>query len=224
MHIIIPVLNEATALAVMLPALPHVLRAGTIVVDNGSTDGSAAVAQACGARVVTEMRRGYGSACLAGIAALQDADDDDIVTFMDGDASDDANDLPKLLWPILNHTADLVIGSRVLGTRARGALGPHARLGNWMATSWIFRKTGVRFTDLGPLRAIRWSALRSLGMRDPDFGWTVEMQLKAVQHKLRIMEVPVRYHKRIGRSKISGTLVGSVRAGYAILRTIARHG
>ena len=193
------------------------------MVDNGSTDESAAVARAFGVRVVTEMRRGYGSACLAGIAALDEADGDDVVVFMDGDASDDVDDLPKLIHPILDDVADLVIGSRVLGARERGALTPHARLGNWMATSWIFHKTGVRFTDLGPLRAMRLSALRALRMRDPGFGWTVEMQLKAVQHRLRVMEVPARYRRRIGRSKISGTLVGSARAGYAILRTIARH-
>ena len=208
----------------MLPALPRMLRTGAIVVDNGSTDDSASVARQCGVRVVAEKRRGYGSACLAGMGALAEADGDDIVIFMDGDASDDAGDLPRLIHPILNDTADLVIGSRVLGARERGALSPHARLGNWLATLWIFHKTGVRFTDLGPLRAIRLSALRALGMRDPDFGWTVEMQLKAVQHKLRVMELPVRYRRRIGRSKISGTIIGSVRAGYAILRTIARHG
>ncbi len=207
----------------MLPALPPLFRGAAIVVDNGSTDESAAVARACGVRVVTEVRRGYGSACLAGIATLHEADGDDVVIFMDGDASDDVADVPTLMHPILSHSADLVIGSRVLGVRERGALSMHARFGNWMATSWIFHKTGVRFTDLGPLRAIRMSALRALGMRDPDFGWTVEMQLKAVQHGLRVMEMPVRYRKRIGRSKISGTIVGSIRAGYAILRTIARH-
>jgi glycosyltransferase involved in cell wall biosynthesis len=223
-HIIIPVLNEAAALAVMLPLLPAGLRPNTIVVDNGSIDDSAAVALAHGAQVVRENRRGYGSACLAGIAALRAQPDDDVVIFMDGDASDDIDDLPRLLDPLDRDAADLVIGSRVLGTRERGALSPHARFGNWLATAWIHRRTGVRFTDLGPLRAIRISTLRSLDMHDPDYGWTVEMQLKAVQRKLRVVEVPVRYRKRIGRSKISGTIIGSARAGFTILRTIARHG
>ena len=223
-HIIIPVLNEARALEVVLPSLPVEVLARTVVVDNGSTDESGAVAQDAGVRVVREPRRGYGSACLAGIAALQAAAPDDIVIFMDGDASDDVADLPALIEPIRADQADLVIGSRVLGARDRGALSPHARFGNWLATALIFRKLGVRYTDLGPLRAIRFSALRKLDMRDRGFGWTVEMQLKAVHQNLRIREVPARYHRRIGRSKISGTLSGSVRAGITILKTIARYG
>lgn len=223
-HIIIPVLDEADALAVMLPALPAELRARTVVVDNGSTDGSAAVAARAGARVVREAQRGYGAACLAGIAALDDAAAGDIIIFMDGDASDDATDLPALIGPIRADAADLVIGSRVLGARDPGALPPHARFGNWLATALIYRKLGVRYTDLGPLRAIRMGALRSLGMRDRGYGWTVEMQLKAAHQRLRVCEVPVRYHRRIGRSKISGTISGSVRAGWTILLMIARHG
>lgn len=219
-----PVLNEAAGLRVILPALPAELRASTVVVDNGSTDGSATVAVGCGARVVSEPRRGYGAACLAGMAALANVPDDDIILFMDGDASDDLADIPQILAPIQRDEADLVIGSRVLGIRERGALAPHARFGNWLATRLIQRKTGVRFSDLGPLRALRMSALRALRMQDRSFGWTVEMQLKAAQHNLRMREVPVRYRRRIGRSKISGTVSGSLHAGFVILRTIALHG
>ncbi len=172
-----------------------------------------------GARVVHEPRRGYGSACLAGIAAL---DRPDIVVFLDGDASDDPSDLPALLAPLLRDDADLVIGSRTLGARERGALLPQAIVGNWIATRLIAAFWGVRFTDLGPFRAIRAEALRRLDMRDRDFGWTVEMQVKAARAGLRCTEVPVRYRQRVGRSKITGTLAGTLRASHKILFTIAR--
>jgi glycosyltransferase involved in cell wall biosynthesis len=223
LHIIIPVLNEEAALRVFLPELSPGLRQCCVVVDNGSEDRSAEVAAAHGVRVVREPRRGYGAACLAGIAALH-ADAQDIVIFIDGDASDDVADLPHVVGPLENDTADLVIGSRTLGARERGALTPHARFGNWLAATLILRQTGVRFTDLGPLRAIRYATLQSLAMQDRSYGWTVEMQLKAVQRGLRIREVPVHYRKRVGRSKISGTLGGSLRAGFTILHTIKRYG
>jgi glycosyltransferase involved in cell wall biosynthesis len=219
-HIIIPVFNEAAALRHWLPRLPAALRATMVLVDNGSTDASARVARHAGVRVVPEPRRGYGSACQAGIAALADVPDEAILLFMDGDASDDVADIPALLEPIVQGGADLVVGSRVLGSRERGALAGHARFGNWLATRLIAVKTGVRYTDLGPMRAIRAGALRGLNMLDRGYGWTVEMQLKAAQRGLRIREVPVRYHKRIGRSKISGTVRGSMHAGLTILRTI----
>ena len=223
LHIIMPVLNEAAALRVLLPELPSALRAATVVVDNGSTDASAAVAAQHGARVVHEKERGYGAACMAGIAALRAADAD-IVLFMDGDASDDVADIPRVLEPLLTNAADLVIGSRVLGARDRGALAVHARFGNWLAAGLIYHKTGMRYTDLGPLRALRYDTLRSLDMQDRNFGWTVEMQMKAARQRLRVCEVPVHYRKRVGRSKISGTVSGSVRAGITILQTIALHG
>jgi glycosyltransferase involved in cell wall biosynthesis len=194
------------------------------MVDNGSTDDSASVARGYGVRVVREPQRGYGAACLAGMAALAEPADEDIVLFVDGDASDDVADIPLLLAPLYNGVADLVIGSRVLGRRERGALALHARFGNWLATEMIYRKTGVRFTDLGPLRALRYATLRSLQMQDRSFGWTVEMQLKAGQRGLRVCEVPVHYRKRIGHSKISGTVSGSLRAGFTILHMIAMHG
>lgn len=223
LHIIIPVLDEAAALHAILPNVMAVC-GHTIIVDNGSTDGSAEIARAHRAAVVYEPRRGYGSACLAGIAALPAPGSDDIIVFMDGDASDDLGDLPALIAPIRNDEADLVIGSRTLGHLEPGALTPHARLGNWIATTLIFRRTGVRFTDLGPFRAIRYDKLCALDMQDRAYGWTVEMQLKAARHRLRVTEVPVRYRKRIGRSKISGTITGSVRAGCTILRTIVKYG
>jgi glycosyltransferase involved in cell wall biosynthesis len=219
-----PVLNEAGALAVFLPELPQELRACTTVVDNGSVDGSATVAARYGVRVVAEAERGYGAACLAGIAALEEPADDDIVLFMDGDASDDAADLPLVLQPLHEGKADLVIGSRVLGARDPGALPVHARFGNWLAAALIQRATGFRYTDLGPLRALRFATLRSLRMQDRNFGWTVEMQMKAARFGLRIREVPVHYRKRVGQSKISGTVSGSLRAGFTILHTIALHG
>lgn len=208
----------------LLPELAAELRACVTIVDNGSTDDSADVARVYGARVVREVQRGYGAACLAGIAALDRPAATDTIVFMDGDASDDVSDLPRLVTPIQAGAADLVIGSRTLGRADHGALAPHARFGNWLATAMIYRKTGVRFTDLGPLRAIRYEALCRLQMRDTNYGWTVEMQLKAVRLSLRVVEVPVHYRRRIGRSKISGTVTGSMRAGYTILRTIGRHG
>ena len=218
-----PVLNEAEALRVLLPELGG-LAASVVVVDNGSIDDSAAVAKRFGATVVSEPRRGYGSACQAGIDALVGAADEELIMFMDGDASDDVTDIPRILAPLESGAADLVIGSRTLGQRQRGSLAAHARFGNWLAAHLIEQRTGVRFSDLGPLRALRLGTLRSLQMRDRGFGWTVEMQLKAAQQRLRIVEVPVSYRRRIGRSKISGSLVGSARAGYSILRTIAMHG
>jgi glycosyltransferase involved in cell wall biosynthesis len=223
-HIIMPVLNEEAALRVQLPALPQPLRSKLVLVDNGSTDGSAAFAESLGIRVVREDIRGYGAACLAGLAALHDVQADDVVLFLDGDASDDLSDIPAVTGPVARGEADLVIGSRVLGRREPGALPLHARFGNWLAVQLIRYKAGVRFTDLGPLRAIRADALMHLNMQDRAFGWTVEMQLKAAQRGMRVMEVPVRYRKRIGKSKISGTITGSLRAGFTILRTIAQHG
>lgn len=217
--VIIPAFNEERAIGKVLDEIPSSI-AEIIVVDNGSTDGTAAVAQARGATVVREPIKGYGRACLRGIAALQDPD---IVVFLDGDYSDFPGEMPSLYEPIAAGHADLVIGSRVLGERERGALLPQARFGNWLATRLIRWLFGVSFTDLGPFRAIGCGALRRLNMRDCDFGWTVEMQVKAARIGLRCAEVPVRYRKRIGTSKISGTVSGSLRAGHKILWTIFRY-
>jgi len=192
-----------------------------VVCDNGSSDGTAEVARSRGAVVVRESRRGYGAACLRALDALR-ADPPDAVLFLDADGSDDPAEAEALLAPLVSGRADLVIGSRTLGRREPGALTLQARFGNALATrlmEWIY---GVRWTDLGPFRAVRWEALERLGMRDRDFGWTVEMQVKAARAGLRGVEVPVRYRRRIGRSKISGTVTGAVRAGAKILATIAR--
>lgn len=216
--VVIPALNEEKSLPLVLAALPRV--DDVIVVDNGSTDGTAAVAAAGGARVVREPRRGYGSACLAGISALRDPD---VVVFVDADFSDHPDELPNLVAPIAEGRADMVIGSRALGNREKGALLPQARFGNMLACFLMRVIYGHRYTDLGPFRAIRFESLKKIGMRDRNFGWTVEMQIRALRHGLRVAEVPVSYRKRVGVSKITGTLSGTIRAGYKILYTIFRH-
>lgn len=217
---VIPALNEAGAIGQVLDAIPRPLVRRIVVCDNGSTDDTASIARAHGAMVVEEPRRGYGAACLKALAALQ-SDPPDIVLFLDADRSDDPADAVPILEPILAGRADFVIGSRTLGRREPGALTPQARIGNWLATRLLGALYGVRSTDLGPFRAIRYGSLLALGMRDRDFGWTVEMQVKAARAGLRADEVPARYRRRIGRSKISGTLSGTVRAAVKILGTIA---
>lgn len=218
--LIIPALNEELALATVLDELPRAMFAQVIVVDNGSTDGTAALARARGARVVSEPRRGYGRACLAGLAALDGVAD--IVVFMDADSSDVPGEVSSLLEPILRGEADLVIGSRRLGRAAPAALGWHQRGGNRLVVALIRLLFGFSYTDLGPFRAIRRARLVELGMRDPTFGWTAEMQVKALQCGLRVREVPVSYRPRLGQSKISGTVSGSLRAGIKILWTVLR--
>ncbi|MCB9082454.1 MAG: glycosyltransferase family 2 protein [Lewinellaceae bacterium] len=221
--IIIPAHNEEAAIGQVLSAIPRELVREIVVCDNASTDNTAAVARAHGATVLREPRKGYGSACLTGIAYLQQkaaTDPLDCVVFLDADFSDHPEELPQLLIPITHHNFDLVIGSRVLGQREKGSLMPQQRFGNWLATTLVRWLYGVRFTDLGPFRAIRWSALQQLGMNDPNYGWTVEMQVRAAKMGLRCTEVPVSYRRRIGTSKVSGTIRGSVLAGYKILWTI----
>ena len=217
--VIIPAFNEERAIGSVLDEIPSTV-SEVIVVDNGSTDATAAIAQLRGAVVVYEPIRGYGQACLRGLSALSEAD---IVVFLDGDYSDFPEEMPALYEPIVAGVADLVVGSRVLGEREKGALLPQARFGNWLSTRLIRWLFGVSFTDLGPFRAIDHKALKRLDMCDRDFGWTVEMQVKAARLEIRCTEVPVRYRKRIGISKISGTLSGSVRAGHKILWTIFKY-
>lgn len=220
--LIIPALNEARALRQVLEEIPTGVFAEIVVVDNGSTDDTAQVAGNAGARVVVEPRRGYGSACLAGIAALPE--ETDVVVFMDADGSDLPSDAGVLIDPIVQDQADLVIGSRVLGAAEPGSLSAHQRLGNRLAVWLVSLLYGRRYTDLGPFRAIRRSALERLRMRDTNFGWTVEMQVKAIQRGLRIAEAPVAYRNRqAGQSKISGSVVGSAAAGAKILWTVARY-
>ena len=221
--IVIPALNEEASLPLVLAQLPRSPVRRIVVADNGSTDATARVAREGGAEVVTAARRGYGSACLAGLAHLRRTGPPDVVVFIDADYSDHPEELPAVVAPILAGTADLVIGSRVLGRRERGALLPQARAGNLVACLLIRIFYGHRFTDLGPFRAIRWESLERIGMADPDFGWTAEMQVKAVRLGLRCAEVPVSYRRRVGVSKITGTITGTVRAGYKILWTVARH-
>lgn len=224
--VIIPALNEEEALPRVLKDL-HDQRQPLrqiIVVDNGSTDRTADVARAGGAVVLAEPRRGYGAACLRGLAHLDRmSPPPDIVVFLDGDHSDDATEIGWLV-DAAAAGADLVIGSRVLGRAERGALQAQQKLGNLLATNMIRAIYGQRYTDLGPFRAIRYPALQALSMKDEDYGWTVEMQVKAARMGLRVMEVPVSYRRRgAGESKVSGTVRGTVGAGYKILYTIFRH-
>jgi len=220
--VVIPVFNERDSLPLVVGDIPREAVGEIVVVDNGSTDDTRLVASGLPVRLVREERRGYGSACLAGIAALE-ASPPEVVVFLDGDFSDHPEELPRLTGAIAAG-ADLAIGSRVLGSREPGALLPQARLGNALACLLIRLFFRHRYTDLGPFRAIRWEALRSLGMEDRDFGWTVEMQLKALKKGLTVVEVPVSYRRRVGVSKITGTLTGTLAAGRKILWTIARYG
>jgi glycosyltransferase involved in cell wall biosynthesis len=217
--VIIPALNEEQSIGAVLDAIPAALQADVIVVDNGSTDRTAKIAAAHGARVVAEPQRGYGAACLAGLAAVRDPE---VVAFLDADLSDDPSLLPSLLAPVLEDRADLVIGSRMLGPREPGALPLHSRFGNWLAgrlLTYLYRQPT---TDLGPFRAIRGATLRQLRMADRGFGWTMEMQAKAARLKARTVEIPVPYRRRIGRSKITGSLKASLLAGLIILSTAFR--
>jgi uncharacterized protein len=214
--VIIPALNEAQSIGKVISALPEWVDE-IVVADNGSTDGTAEIAAHRGARVVLEPRRGYGSACLAAMAVVKNPD---IVVFLDGDFSDYPEETGALVDPILSGQADMVIGSRTRGTREPGALTPQALFGNRLACGLIYLFWKVRYTDLGPFRAIRYDSLLRLNMRDPDYGWTVEMQVKAARQRLRVMEVPVSYRRRIGKSKVSGTVKGVLGAGTKILGTI----
>ncbi len=218
--VIIPAYNEEKSLPLVLNDLPKDQLHQIIVVDNRSTDRTAEVARKNGATVVHERRRGYGRACLTGMAAL---DAPDIVVFLDGDYSDYPEEISLLVEPILKGEADFVVGSRMLLAESRQALLPQARYGNQLAVFLIRLFFGHRFTDLGPFRAIRSESLQAIGMHDQDFGWTVEMQIKAVQNGLRIREVPVRYRIRVGVSKITGTLSGTLKAGTKIIYTIFKY-
>lgn len=218
--VVIPALDEAGSLPAVLRDLPAGMR--VIVVDNGSTDDTAAVARAGGATVISEPQRGYGTAVLAGIRHLS-ADPPDILVILDADHADDPTRLPDLVRPIEDDRADLVQIDRSL-TAEPGALTPVQRFGNGLAVRLIHLAIGHRYRDMGPFRAIRWSSLLALEMVDPTWGWNVEMQMKAAQRGLRIVEIPLPYRRRHhGRSKISGSLRGSARAGVRILQAVARY-
>jgi len=210
--VVIPALNEESSIGLVIQAIPRPLVSEIIVVDNGSTDSTATVARTSGATVLSELKRGYGTACLTGIRHALDHGAE-VIVFLDGDFSDYPEDLPGLVRPILDQGYDMVIGSRMIGNRERGALLPQAVFGNWLACTLIRLFWGYRFTDLGPFRAVRSVALQRMKMRDPTFGWTVEMQIKAAKLKLKCTEVPVRYRKRIGTSKVTGTVLGTVGEG-----------
>jgi len=219
--VIIPAYNEEASLPKVIDDLPRSVISEIIVVDNASTDQTAEVARRLDCRVVSEPKRGYGQACLSGIAALNPQTE--IVVFIDGDRSDHGEQLEEIVEPIISHGYDFVIGSRALGTREPGAMTPQAYFGNKLACFLMKIFWNATYTDLGPFRAITYRALKQLHMGDQDFGWTIEMQIKAVVNNLMIKEVPVNYRQRIGKSKISGTLKGTLLAGEKILRTIFRY-
>ena len=220
--VIIPAYNESASIGKVIGDIPRELVRDIIVCNNNSTDATASVAAASGAIVVDQPLRGYGNACLAGMAYIKDrplVEQPDIIVFMDGDYSDYPQEMKALLSPI-KEGKDMVIGSRVKGNPDRGSLTIPQRFGNWLATRLIHMMYGFRFSDLGPFRAIRWQKLLSLDMQDKNYGWAVEMQVKALQQHLACAEVPVSYRKRIGTSKVSGTVKGSILAGYKIFWTI----
>jgi glycosyltransferase involved in cell wall biosynthesis len=218
--VIIPTRNEAQAIGRVIADIPADLVTEVIVVDNNSTDGTSEIAARAGARVITESRRGYGQACLTGITS---ASAPDVVVFLDGDYSDRPAELPLLLAPITEGRADITIGSRLAGPRTPGALPWHARFGNWLAASLITKLYGIKVSDLGPFRAARADVLRVVELEETTYGWAVELILKGAAQGFRIVEVPVSYHPRIGKSKISGTFKGTVGATWFILSRIAGH-
>jgi len=220
--VVIPAFNEEESIGHVVGGIPRSHVSETIVVNNGSTDGTAEVALSSGATVLTELRRGYGYACLLGIdhAVRSGAD---IIVFLDGDFSDYPEELSAILRPITEEGYDMVIGSRMSGAREPGALLPQAIFGNWLAGFLIRMFWGYRFTDLGPFRAVTVEALQKMRMSDPTYGWTVEMQIKAAKLKLKCTEVPVRYRRRIGTSKVTGTIPGTIKASTKILFTIFKY-
>jgi len=221
--VIIPAYNEEESIANVLADIPKDLVREIIVCNNASTDSTAQVAREAGGIVLDQPKKGYGSACLKGIEYLKNKDPEnqpDIVVFLDGDYSDHPEEMFQLVRPIIEENIDLVIGSRAIGDMERGAMQPQQIFGNWLATNLIRLFYGYEFTDLGPFRAIKFDKLIEIKMADPDFGWTVEMQVKAAKYKLKCTEIPVSYRRRIGISKVSGTLRGTFLAGHKILWTI----
>jgi glycosyltransferase involved in cell wall biosynthesis len=222
--VIIPAYNEQKSIAQVIADIPKKWVTEIVVVNNNSTDNTMEVAEKAGATVLRENKQGYGYACLCGIEYVsQQPKKPDIIVFMDADYSDHPEELPEVVQPIIDNKADLVIGSRALGNREKGSMTPQQVFGNWLATRLMKLFYGIHFTDLGPFRAIKYDALIRIGMQDRTYGWTVEMQLKAAKHNLRCAEVPVSYRRRIGVSKVSGTVKGTVLAGYKIIWTIFKY-
>jgi glycosyltransferase involved in cell wall biosynthesis len=218
--VIIPTYNEAGSVGRVIADIPRDAVAEIVVVDSDSMDGTAEIARQMGAQVVREPRRGYGRACLSGLSAVSSPD---VVVFLDGDYSDRPAEMPRLLAALREGSADLVIGSRLAGQREAGAMPRHAVFGNRLAARLIGLLCGIPLSDLGPFRAARYDALVSLGLREETYGWPVEMIVKGARRGLRIVEVPVSYHPRIGDSKISGTLRGSIGAAWCILTGIVKY-
>ena len=219
--VIIPAYNEESSIKLVIDDIPSGLVREVIVCNNASTDDTKSVAQLAGATVLDQPRKGYGSACLKGLEYIAEKEvKPDVVVFLDGDYSDHPEEMPLLLAPILSDDRDMVIGSRALGKMEDGAMMPQQIFGNWLATNLIRLIYKYEFTDLGPFRAIRYASLCALEMSDRDFGWTVEMQVKAAKHGLSCTEVPVSYRKRVGVSKVSGTVKGTILAGHKIIWTI----
>lgn len=216
--VIIPAYNEENSLPKVINDIPSFVDE-IIVVNNGSTDNSVDIAKSAGATVLTENERGYGASCLKGMEYIKNKNYD-IVVFLDGDYSDHPEELDLVIKPIIDNDIDMVIGSRVIGKREKGAMLPQALFGNWLAAFLIKFFWNYKFTDLGPFRAIKYNSLINLNMIDRNFGWTVEMQIKAAKQKLKCSEVPVSYRKRIGTSKVTGTLSGTIKASYKILYLI----
>ncbi|NIO05340.1 MAG: glycosyltransferase [Proteobacteria bacterium] len=212
--VVVPAFNEEEAIGEVVRHIPSDLVDEVIVVDNGSTDSTAVRAREAGATVVSEPRRGYGAACHAGLMATKKGD---VVVFLDGDNSDDPRNLSRLLKPLKKGEADFVLGSRLSGSQEPGAMSFHARLGNWFVARLMNRVYGLNITDIASFRAIRRDFLLSFGMEQMTFGWPVEMLVKAAKRRARIKEVPIDYHKRMGTSKVSGTIKGSLLAGYYML-------
>lgn len=223
-RVIIPALNEEQSIPKVLADIDKAIVNEVIVVDNGSTDQTAQVTTEGGATLLVEKERGYGAACLKGIEYVKsNFPSTEIIVFLDGDYSDHPEEIPAVLQPILADEVDMVIGSRVLGDSEKGSLSPVQRFGNWLSCKLISLIFNEKFTDLGPFRAIRFDKLLELDMKDRNYGWTVEMQVKAAKVQYNCTEVPVKYRNRIGKSKVSGTVKGSILAGSKILYTIFKN-
>lgn len=221
--IIIPAFNEDKSLSLVISEIPLEFHSQIVVIDNNSTDSTYEMAQALGVHVVREKRQGYGSACLRGLKEIEKFKTIHYVVFLDADYSDKPAEIYNLLNKLKKDDLDLVIGSRTLGNSEPGALLPQARFGNWLATQLMYLRFRYRFTDLGPFRVIKKSTLDRIKMQDEDFGWTMEMQVKCLRQGFKVGEVPVSYKKRIGESKITGTIKGTLLAGYKILWTLFKY-
>lgn len=222
--VIIPAYNEEKSIGLVVDEIPKSVVRNIIVANNNSTDRTGEVATNHGAITVFQPEPGYGNACLKAMEHIAQQDEKpDMVVFLDGDHSDYPEQLPDLVQPIIDDKADLVIGSRALGQSESGSLTPQQVFGNWLATRMLRLFYGETFTDLGPFRAIRYSSLLAIEMEDKNYGWTVEMQIKAAKQKVRSLEVPVDYRVRIGESKVSGTIKGTIGAGYKIILTLFKY-